>query len=103
MTLKKWDDLPLEMRNSEVMEYYNVLKSKRSSLLIKRTFDIVVSMIGLLVLLPVFLVIGVGIKLVSKGPVLFKQVRVTRYGEKFKIFKLFLILSHELTIADWKS
>lgn len=93
MTFKNWDDLPLEMRSSEVMEYYNVLKSKRTSLLIKRTFDIVVSLISLLVLLPVFLVIAVGIKLDSKGPVLFKQVRVTRYGKKFKILKFRTMVS----------
>ena len=46
----------------------------------KRFFDIVASGCGLLVLLPLFLVIAIWIKLDSKGPVFYRQVRVGRHN-----------------------
>ena len=52
--------------------------------MIKRLFDIVFSLIGLIVLIPCFFLIGLWIKLDSKGSVLFKQVRVGRYNKDFK-------------------
>jgi lipopolysaccharide/colanic/teichoic acid biosynthesis glycosyltransferase len=54
---------------------------------VKRAFDIVVSSLMLLLLSPVFLVIAVAIKLDSRGPVFFRQVRVGLGGRPFKIFK----------------
>ena len=53
----------------------------------KRLFDLFVSGIALIILLPVFLVIAVLIKFDSKGPVFFRQVRVGRYNKDFRIFK----------------
>ncbi|RYM35174.1 sugar transferase [Brumimicrobium glaciale] len=53
----------------------------------KRLFDIVSSAIGLLFLSPVFLVVFIWIKLDSKGPVFYKQVRVGKGGKDFKILK----------------
>ena len=53
----------------------------------KRFFDIVASGCGLLVLLPLFLVIAIWIKLDSKGPVFYRQVRVGRYNKDFRIIK----------------
>lgn len=53
----------------------------------KRLFDIVMSIIGLLICLIPFIIIGVIIKFTSKGPVFFIQNRVARYGKPFKIFK----------------
>ena len=41
----------------------------------------------LILFLPVFLVLAIAIKIDSKGPVFYRQVRVTQYGEKFRIFK----------------
>ena len=55
--------------------------------LFKRVFDIVVSMILLIILSPIFLVLAIAIKLDSKGPVFYRQVRVTQYGKRFRIFK----------------
>lgn len=52
-----------------------------------RTFDVVMSLIGLILLSPFFLIISILIKLDSKGPILFKQVRVGRYEKNFKILK----------------
>ena len=53
----------------------------------KRIFDIIFSLLGLVVLLPLFLVIAFLIVLDSKGGVFFLQERVGRYGRPFKIFK----------------
>ena len=85
--LKKWTDLPDEMRNDAVKKYYSLLERKRGSLFIKRVFDIVVSSIMLVLLSPAFLILAIAIKCDSPGPVFFRQVRVTQYGKKFRIFK----------------
>ena len=53
----------------------------------KRLFDILASGIGILVLSPIFLVIAVWIKLDSKGPVFYRQVRVGKDNKDFRIFK----------------
>lgn len=53
----------------------------------KRLFDILASGIGILVLSPIFLVIAVWIKLDSKGPVFYRQVRVGLHNKDFRIFK----------------
>ena len=55
--------------------------------MLKRIFDIILSLFGLIILLPFMLIIAILIKLDSKGPVFFKQVRVTKSGREFKIFK----------------
>jgi glycosyltransferase len=55
--------------------------------MMKRFFDIVASGCGLLVLLPLFLVIAIWIKLDSKGPVFYRQVRVGRHNKDFRIIK----------------
>ena len=87
MNIKKWDKLPDVMKTDEVKPYYLALKRKTASLIIKRVFDIIVSLILLILLSPVFLVISIMIKTDSKGPVMFRQVRVTQYGKTFRIFK----------------
>ena len=87
MILKKWDELPENLRTDAVRPYYDLLAQRRGSLLLKRCFDVVVSALMLLVLSPVFLVLAIAIKLDSPGPVFYRQVRVTQYGEQFRIFK----------------
>ena len=87
MILKKWEDLPDDLRTDAVRPYYDLLAKRRGSLLIKRIFDVVVSALMLLILSPVFLVLAIAIKLDSPGPVFYRQVRVTQYGKQFRIFK----------------
>ncbi len=87
MLLRKWDDLPSEMRNSEVRKYYDILQKKRVSLFFKRAFDILAATILLLLLSPVFLFLAIAIKIDSPGKVFYRQVRVTQYGRRFRIFK----------------
>lgn len=53
----------------------------------KRIFDLFFAAVGLILLLPVFLILAAWIKLDSAGPVFFRQVRVGRFGVGFKIFK----------------
>lgn len=53
----------------------------------KRLFDIVASGIGLVILSPLFLILAIWIKLDSKGPVFYRQVRVGKNNKDFRIFK----------------
>ena len=53
----------------------------------KRLFDIIASGCGLFVLSPILLIVAIWIKLDSKGPVFYRQVRVGRYNKDFRIFK----------------
>lgn len=79
--------LPAQMRNSAVKPYYDILSTKKMQLLAKRLFDFFVASLMLVVLSPLFLVIAILIKLDSKGPVFFRQTRVTANCKLFKIFK----------------
>ena len=87
MRLVKWEKLPENMQTEEVKKYYDVLRKRRFSLFVKRVFDIFVSLILLLLLSPVFLVLSIAIKIDSRGPVFYRQLRVTQYGKQFRIFK----------------
>ena len=69
------------------MEMAREINRKKVSLSIKRLIDIVGSLAGLIVCLPVFLVIAVAIKLTSRGPILFRQARLGQYGRKFTFLK----------------
>lgn len=85
--LRKFKDLPKFMQNDDVKKYYDILHKKRFGLFIKRVFDIVVSLILLIVFSPLLLIISLLIKIDSKGPVFYRQSRITRYGKEFRIFK----------------
>lgn len=87
MPLKKWDELPEFMRTKAVRKYYNILAGKPLSLCMKRMFDIAASLVLLALLSPFMLIIAVFIKADSKGPVFFRQERVTQYGRIFRIYK----------------
>lgn len=85
--LCKWEDLPEKLQTDVVKPYYDRLDSHRAQLAIKRTFDILVSLFGILFFSPIFLVTAIAIKLDTPGPVFYRQERVTQYGRIFKIFK----------------
>lgn len=87
MKMIKWELLPPEMQNEKVKQYYDILQKRKASLAFKRVFDFVASLILLIVLSPVFLVLGVAIKLDSPGPVFYRQERITQYGKRFRIHK----------------
>ncbi len=87
MWLRKWDDIPSHMRNEAVKHYYDILGKKKLSLCLKRIFDVLFSAILIVLLSPVFLFLAVLIKIDSKGPVFYKQERITQYGKTFSIVK----------------
>ena len=62
-------------------------------MILKRVFDVAMSLIGLVLLFPIFIVIAIAIKIDSRGPVFFRQVRVGQYQKEFSIFK-FRTMSH---------
>ena len=78
MLLRKWDDIPEFMRNDEVKKYY----------------DIIMSLLLLIVLSPVFLILAIWIKVDSKGTVFYRQERITQYGRTFRIFKFRTMVSN---------
>ncbi len=77
--IEKIDDIP----------FIGILKQEPSSidLLIKRIFDICLSVIGMIILLPAICVFGIIIKITSKGPVIFTQIRIGKNGQPFKFYK----------------
>ena len=94
MILKNWDELPKYMRVPEVRPYYEILKKRRLSLLIKRVFDFFAAIIFLVILAIPMLVIALMIKLDSPGPVFYRQERVTTYGRHFRIHKFRTMVSN---------
>lgn len=54
----------------------------------KRLLDVLFSIIALIIFIPVFIVLAVIIKTTSKGPIIYKQQRIGRYGKPFNIYKL---------------
>ena len=85
--MKAFDKLPEEFQNDEVRRYYDILSKKQASVIFKRAFDLFVSVILLIFLIIPIAVIAIAVKCDSKGPVMFRQERVTKYGRRFKIFK----------------
>lgn len=87
MILRKWEELPIEMRIPEVRKYYDILAKRKFSLVLKRGFDIVVSFVMLLIMAIPMLIISLLIVMDSPGGVFYRQVRITAYGKKFRIHK----------------
>ena len=86
--LKSFDKLPAEFQNEEVKRYYDILSRKKRSILLKRITDIIMAVILLILLCIPMLIIAFIIKIsATKGPVFYKQERVTRYGKRFNILK----------------
>ena len=83
----KYKDLPKEFQNNAVKKYYEIVSRKKISLLFKRIFDIIFSILILLILFIPIIIISIAIKLDSNGSVFYRQERVTQYGKKFRIFK----------------
>ncbi|MDE6618280.1 MAG: sugar transferase [Clostridiales bacterium] len=87
MLICKWDKVPEDIRNDAVYPYWKKLRKKNFSLFWKRVFDIVVSLLMLILLSLLFIILAIAIKIDSKGSVFYRQERVTQYGKKFRIHK----------------
>ncbi len=85
--LRDWDELPKFMKNEQVRAYYDALSRKKRSLAIKRTLDVILASTLLVFLFPLMVAIGVIVRCDSKGPALFRQVRITQYGRRYRIYK----------------
>lgn len=82
------------IRNSEQIQIFDtpIMMCKNHGLrieqeFIKRTMDILVSLVGIILTSPIMLVVAVAIKLYDKGPIFFKQNRVTKNGRIFNVLK----------------
>jgi exopolysaccharide biosynthesis polyprenyl glycosylphosphotransferase len=92
-------------RLSEVAELpvleYDTRDPSRSTVLLKRFFDVVVSACALVILAPLFPLVALAIKLDTKGPVFFRQLRAGRRGVPFRMFKLrTMVADAEQTLSD---
>lgn len=87
MLVKEWNELPEYMQVEEVRPYYEILRKKKGQLILKRIFDICASLVLIVLLSPIILFFSIWIKLDSKGPVFYRQERITQYGKVFRIFK----------------
>ncbi len=85
--LISFDKLPKYMQNEEVKKYYDILKNKKATIIIKRLFDVITSLMLIIFLLPFLALIALIIKLDSPGKIIFAQERITKYGKKFKVLK----------------
>ena len=85
--LKEWNDLPEFMRTPEVKPYWEVLRRRRGQIILKRIFDLFVAAVFFMILAIPMAVIAVIIKAEDPGPVLYRQERVTTYGQRFRIHK----------------
>lgn len=66
---------------------------KKFNQIIKRICDFILSLIGIIILSPIFIIVSIAIKLDSKGKILFLQKRVGRYGKEFNIYKFRTMVS----------
>ena len=87
MTLREWNKLPSFMKCKEVRPYWEALQKKRFALAVKRIGDVLLAFILLFILALPMAVIALLIVLDSRGPVFFRQERVTAYGKIFRIHK----------------
>ena len=94
IVLRRWEELPEFMRTPEVRPYWEKLNKKRFQLGMKRAFDLCAACGVLVVTAIPMVVIAIAIKLDSKGPVFYRQERVTTYGKKFKIHKFRTMVSN---------
>lgn len=76
----------MESNNTKNIMGYDI-NNKKIQFIIKRIFDILLSLIGIIILIPVFLIIVIAIRIDSNGPAIFKQIRIGKNGVDFKIYK----------------
>ncbi len=92
--LKKWEDLPENMRVKAIKPYWEILYKKRRQLIIKRTFDFLFALVLLVILVIPMLILAVWVKMDSPGPVFYRQERVTTNGRHFRIHKFRTMVSN---------
>lgn len=71
----------------ENIDYEKDIKAKNGQFILKRIMDFIIASVGIVILLPIYLAIVIAIKIDSKGPAVFKQVRAGKDNEPFTIYK----------------
>lgn len=66
----------------------------------KRILGLIFSLVGFIILIPIFLIISILIKLTSKGPIFFKQERIGRNGKVFNMYKFRTMIVNAENIGD---
>src|SRR5699024_1720512 len=74
----------IERKSFTVTDGY---KNCQGEIILKRLFDFICSLVMIIILLPLFFLIGLSIKIEDKGPMFFKQDRLGKEGKIFKIYK----------------
>ena len=92
--MKKWEELPEYMQKDEVKVYYDILRNRGVSLCVKRLFDIMLSLVLIVILALPMIVIAILIVTDTPGGVFYRQERVTTYGRHFRIFKFRTMVSN---------
>ncbi|MFZ2538112.1 MAG: sugar transferase [Oscillospiraceae bacterium] len=87
MNISKFEQLPKKMQNVAVKQYYDIVKTKQTTLTVKHIIDVLICGIIFIITLPFFITFSVLIKLTSTGPVLFKQERIGKDLKTFHILK----------------
>jgi len=75
------------IKEFETIDLNADIKSRKCQYAMKRIFDIILSIIGIVILSPIYILIIIAIKLDSEGPAIFKQVRVGVGEKEFTIYK----------------
>ncbi len=76
-----------DVNSGDVLELRQSVENKEFFLAFKRMFDIAVSTFLIIFFSPLMVFLAIMIKLTSKGPILFKQIRVGHYGQEFVMYK----------------
>ncbi len=82
-----WEKIPENFKTEAVRPYFEIVKKRWVTRLLKRSFDIIASIVLTLLLLPLMFIIGLIVKCDSFGPAIYKCSRITRYGRPFVIYK----------------
>ena len=94
-----YDRLPKEMQNEAVRKYCEKLSRKKVSLVLKRLLDILVSLVLTVILSPILILIALIVVIDSKGPVFYRQERITKNMKTFRIFKFRTMIDKADTIG----
>ena len=96
--------LPYEKVEEHYIEDLGKLPKKPFYSFVKRSFDLIVSLLGILIFLIPMLIVAITIKLTSEGPVFFRQERLGKNGEKFNVIKFrTMVADAEKNGAQWCS
>lgn len=88
LNASKFNNINCKIQYGSPMATFEASTQNSIALGVKRLFDLVMSVLGLIVSIPVILITAIPLKIESKGPLFFKQLRVGKNGRPFYIYKL---------------